>query len=734
MTRRDLVWISDITGNQAGAIRGGLVELWRDQRQDQTDTLGLTVSAQHPKADLLVEDAELRYRDARYRVATVIDERKGTEVYRTVEAAGLWIELGDSDVPGTTVIDANPATGLTQILDGSAWTVGDRTATAGGTSALEETDETRLSMLRTWANITGLSLVFDTLNRTVDLVETRGRDLGLAYRYRRNVRGHTRRRQPPEATVILPYGADDLTIAGVNSGNPEVSDYTFYTSRGMTLADAKTKKTRRKVWVDRSFVRDTDLLAAATRRLTELSAERIEYVLDVIDESDIDGNRDDVKLSDRVRVADPDFALDVRATVVRILTDELDPTNNQIELATLPNPLGTGNDTSRPRVGEVWEQFVGRIAGAYEIRNDGIFTVAQIPLRFRTGGRANVHANVKLVGVGGSGIAYLTAYDATTGLALHRSNDIAYTNGVASFGNISFALEDIEGTHALRLRVTTLATGGPSATLGVNIAADPDTVASFYVMAQGAVKERPTTTTSQIFEYTGAIQTFTVPDNVETITVTAKGAKGAVASGGAGGLVEATFPATPGTTYNIYVGGVGTNPAGGWPNGGLGGVANNQGAGGGAASYVILPANDVGGGIVTGSLIVAGGGGGQGDGFFGVPVGGAGGYLSGGNGTHGNGGTQSAGGTSTGGEAGDTEGQGHGGDGPNSGAAAIAEGGGGGGGWHGGGSAGNGSNGGSGGGGSGYIDPSGTDLYVEDGTNSGHGQIVVAWDEPLPNI
>lgn len=161
---------------------------------------------------------------------------------------------------------------------------------------------------------------------------------------------------------------------------------------------------------------------------------------------------------------------------------------------------------------------------------------------------------------------------------------------------------------------------------------------------------------SQMFNYTGAEQTFTVPDGISHVTVDAIGAKGADFSshfrpgpGGRGAEVVATLPVTAGATLYVFVGGNGnfsnTTGAGGFNGGGAGEFTN---ANGGGASDVRVGADDVNHRVI----VAAGGGAGTSD-FFGT--GGDAGYASGQAGvagspgcvgaTAGGGATQSAGGT-----------------------------------------------------------------------------------------
>jgi hypothetical protein len=117
------------------------------------------------------------------------------------------------------------------------------------------------------------------------------------------------------------------------------------------------------------------------------------------------------------------------------------------------------------------------------------------------------------------------------------------------------------------------------------------------------------TVTGQVtFNYTGSMQTYTVPLGVTSVTVEAWGAQGGAgysAVGGLGGYATGDLAVMPGQTLNIYVGGQGGSPTGGWNGGGQGVTATSYGGGGGGASDVRS-----GGTALTDRAIVAGGGGG----------------------------------------------------------------------------------------------------------------------------
>src|SRR5207244_3856150 len=87
------------------------------------------------------------------------------------------------------------------------------------------------------------------------------------------------------------------------------------------------------------------------------------------------------------------------------------------------------------------------------------------------------------------------------------------------------------------------------------------------------------------FNYTGAPQSWVVPNGVASVDVDARGAQGGgngpTTPGGKGGRVQTTLAVTPGETLHIYVGEKGGDldspnigGAGGWNGGGPGGIDN----------------------------------------------------------------------------------------------------------------------------------------------------------------
>ena len=252
------------------------------------------------------------------------------------------------------------------------------------------------------------------------------------------------------------------------------------------------------------------------------------------------------------------------------------------------------------------------------------------------------------------------------------------------------------------------------------------------------------------FGYTGSPQTFTVPLGVTSIDVTLFGAQGAGAQGGGlGGEATDTLSVTPGTVYQVNVGG-----QNGY-NGGGGGGSGSNGSGGNGGGASDLRTGSFG---LSDRVIVAGGGGGSGgNGNSYQGAGGAGGGTAGDGGENmivgapygyewygGNLGNQSGGGNGgSGGPSGQAGNSGVLGQGGSAGSISGGGfgGGGGGGGFYGGGGGQSATTsygpynvpGGPGGGGGSGYGPGGSTLTT--GVQSGNGQVTISYSGPLvPSI
>jgi hypothetical protein len=123
------------------------------------------------------------------------------------------------------------------------------------------------------------------------------------------------------------------------------------------------------------------------------------------------------------------------------------------------------------------------------------------------------------------------------------------------------------------------------------------------------------------FTYTGAEQSYVVPDGVHAVHIKAVGGEGAMSPGtatgpftpepgGFGSVAAANFPVHPGETLYVEVGGNATGTAGGFNGGGNGDSSGVQGGGGGGASDVRLSSRAAPLSLFSRMIVAAGGGGG----------------------------------------------------------------------------------------------------------------------------
>lgn len=727
-----------------------MIDLRIEERIFESQELSFAIRANDPKAADLKADAPLSYDGDHYFIFEAKNHLTSDGVrLKKIKAEINWMRLADRKRPGDFLLEGLTATeGLMAILDGMGWSAYNVSNALTGTFSASWTDATVLAMVWDWCRIIGAEPIFLSYEHGVSLVPVAGQNLGVSFRYGRDVEEIEKTETPPFATRVFPVGADELMVSGL-VGAPYIEDFSWYTNQGISLEDAMADYIKEEMYVDQTIVAEAPLLAASTKFLDVSSKPTITYKAKVVDLSTITSIPEtQFKTGDYATVYDDDLSFEVDARITRRVIWPLNPSENEVELSFNSVLLPESSvATERSDRSEEWVAFTGPIAADFPVRNDGIYTVARIPLRFSTGGKFHLHLD--LVGTGvGSGTVIVSIYDTLTETDVEVLTT-TYTDGQPWRVFKTWFAGEQEGRIDYRLRVTTLGSGGPSPSNGVDLTQEEETRVSWYVLAQHAVRESPGVENSVTFDYTGAIQKWTVPDNLlgPVKMVVSGGKGGGNAGGGNGSRVTAWLPSViPGTVYDIYVGGGtgtggGTRP-GGWPNGGLGGAGTSAGlagGGGGGASYVVAE-----GGAITAALLVAPGGGGAsvdqpgGDsGFFIAEPGATGNGAGGGAATDtipGLGGAGAGGGT---GQDGDTGGQGKGGEGGGGGGLLGNGAGSGGGGWHGGAGGGatgavNGAGPGGGGGASGYVAPIMYDIFLEDAIiSSFNGQIVLSWEDPI---
>lgn len=723
-----------------------------DERIFQSYTAKFTVPAEDPKAVHLVEDAMLDIEGEKFYI-TVVEKSRDEEVTLvTVTAEAAYMRLADIKRTASFILNDDTAlTGLVQILEGTGWSI-DQCSTDETTRSFEATDASVLDILWQWAKVCGCELAFDNRNNRVSMIATVGANLGLGFRYGRNLTNIRRTATAPLATRLYCYGRNDLTISALTTDGVEyIEDYSFYVAQGLTEEEAAERYRKDEIYKDDSFLNDTGLFSAATARLATMSWPNVTYAVTVVDLSTILGTPDsDFRCGDVVFVYDDILDVDIQARVSRIVRYPKDPTKNKIELSVgqllLPDP---NVSTSRSNSTLSWELFESRNwLGQRKIRNFSTI-LHRIGLTTVEGAEWIVGYTLKGVAVGDS-IVTIQPIDDFDSTQLWPEKSFALTDGQYFQWDFTYGQKDVTpGEHIMVIRAV-------SDTAGCGVDMEPYETA-FWIQARGSTRQNVTLQNSIRYDYTGGLQTFTVPDDVFEVLIEAHGSRGSTTfQQGHGGMVKGKFPVLGGQVYDVLVGGYGNFSAGGYPDGGNGGTSFGSEVTGGGGSSQVRPQ----GGALADALLVAAGAGGRGDGLGTYDLhGGDGGFYEGGEPGYGEslktgepphlpwrGATQDAPGIGgwgsnygaeagwpKNGEDGDTDGVGQGGDSPPVGFFPFG-GAGGGGGWHGGGAGGApggaGLKGGGGGGGSGYFGPTGYDLEFTDAENAGAGYIIISWENP----
>lgn len=330
-----LLWLYDVLQNQVAALRD-VDALKIDQRLQDQHTMTFTVRADEPMSVYLIPDRLVRFEDTVFTITEVKQERKKVDTMIHVTAEARWVELARRIRAGTTTILGELIEdGADTILNNTGWALGDTPADSSLYS-IDFLDESVVYLLRRWAAVTGTELEFDTVNKIVHFRAQVGENRGVGFRYGVNLLSITRRYEPPVATRLWAYGANDLSIAASNpTGLEYIEDYSWYTAQGITLPQAQARYRRDQVWADGRYLTTVNLYDAAVERLAELAQPVISYEMDVLDLYALADTTTPTEVGDTVIVRDQEFDLDLTTRVVRTVRYPNAPWRDTVELSYL---------------------------------------------------------------------------------------------------------------------------------------------------------------------------------------------------------------------------------------------------------------------------------------------------------------------------------------------------------------------------------------------------------------
>lgn len=411
--------------------------------------LSFWLPANRFKTDLIAEDLTIKFDGNRYLI-TQVDEVREPERRVLVSADGAAVELLTKVKPGQfDVLTLNASDGLHEILRGTGWFVG----TVEGDSSLNslsEVNRTALWLIQSWASVTGLEVEFDTEASTVNLLDRRGTDTEVGFRYAKNLREVHRTSVPPVATRLWAYGRNGLSISSFNpTGLPYVEDFSWYTGQGLTISEARSFYLKEYVLTDDRFLNGVALLDYATRKLAQLSQPVTSYAVTVLDLQTLTGVDETFGIGDTVHVFDSELDIDVDARVVRYRKFRDDPSKNEVELAYLvPGLEALPEDTISADVGLVGDQLVYDENETDVVIGTTAFILDNIALTAFSFTNATGGFNIEGTASGAGVLKCEVMLDSN----VLRTFDIPVSSGLNGVGIPFVILNIVEGSSTLVLR------------------------------------------------------------------------------------------------------------------------------------------------------------------------------------------------------------------------------------------------------------------------------------------
>ncbi|KJE27739.1 hypothetical protein LG52_2619 [Geobacillus kaustophilus] len=339
---RDIIRAYDLNGNLAAYLENAK-NIYTDDFLNERSVLYFEIPFNDPKTKLIQYDAQLVYKNRRYIVTQIDDGMEDNGDFNFAVTAELnYIELLNKTFPTIEINAEELRNGLKKILAGTGWKVGIiEPGYEDEIFSIKESRKTALWLVRQTAKIVGLEIQWDSMNRVINLVKRIGSNRGAAFRYRKNLKSVKRTITPPEATVIIPYGKNGLTIAEVNDGKNYVENYDWYVSQGVPLSEARQKYRKEYILEDERFILPGNLKRYAEDMLKEMAFPRISYQVSVLDLSAItELEEDKFYLGDDVRIFNEDLRIDVTTRILRMKVYPQEPWRNEVELGFLELGLG----------------------------------------------------------------------------------------------------------------------------------------------------------------------------------------------------------------------------------------------------------------------------------------------------------------------------------------------------------------------------------------------------------
>jgi len=295
------------------------------------DTLEFKLPWSDPKRSSLDNEKSVQVANDIYRVRTISDEKgsDGQGILTSVYAEAAFYDLNYSAEKEPIEYNADlPSVPMGYALKGTGWTVGTVNVTTLRTWRCEE--DNALAILRMVRKIHGGDLVFDSRNRTVNLLTFSGKESGALFAYRKNLTSIKRVVDTRSLiTRLYAYGRDGMTFATINGGKEYVEDFTYSNEVRVSTLDLS------------NFTNPYQMLEFTKMRMAEYAKPRVSYVLTAMDLSVLTGyEHEQWSLGDVVTVDDRDLNLTIQTRVIRRQYNLQEPWKTVLELSSKLRELG----------------------------------------------------------------------------------------------------------------------------------------------------------------------------------------------------------------------------------------------------------------------------------------------------------------------------------------------------------------------------------------------------------
>lgn len=320
------------------------VEWTLDERDDSTNQLRVTTSLAEGRG--IATDQQLVFQNRRFVVSEPVRTRADDRAVIVADEA--QVELGGKVLKDFAFNSWTAQQALEWALKDTLWTPGEVHHVRFGRANFD--DITVLEACHFLARHQDATLTFDSLRRRVNITAHRGRVIERVFTYGRELTNIEKTERAPVTTVIIPTGADEMTVASVNGGSDRVEDFGYYTSQGVSLAEARARFTKEDYWSDSRYEVAENMLRDAQARLAEEAYPQITYTLTAMPTAASDGTMvpldlDDMSLGDKMYVWDEEIEAKLVAEVTALTTSS-DRSANELTLAYLPESLSTSGGGS----------------------------------------------------------------------------------------------------------------------------------------------------------------------------------------------------------------------------------------------------------------------------------------------------------------------------------------------------------------------------------------------------